>query len=276
MVSATKLSVIKATYQECLDKGMDSLRAINYIMLAHYNFYFKHPVKHILAYGNDYKTVKGEKMGVYTGILYLASHNNVVSNYTVCPNAELAGCADACLYTAGRGRYQKVQAGRMRKTLVYILDKDMFFMLLGEDMRRGANRATSLGYDFAVRLNGTSDIDWGSTPAKKLAKKYKAYMYDYTKIVERALKHPKGYHLTVSYSQHNAAYQAKIERAMQQDTKLNVAVVFRKELPDTFLGRKVINGDESDVRFKDKRGVIVGLKAKGKARQDYSGFVVDI
>ena len=55
---------------------------------------------------------------------------------------------------------------------------------------------------------------------------------------------------------------------------MNVAVVFRKELPATYLGRKVINGDETDLRFLDEKNVIVGLKAKGKAKKDMSGFVV--
>ena len=56
---------------------------------------------------------------------------------------------------------------------------------------------------------------------------------------------------------------------------VNLVVVFRKELPDVFAGRKVINGDESDLRFLDQTGVVVGLKAKGKARKDTSGFVID-
>ena len=55
---------------------------------------------------------------------------------------------------------------------------------------------------------------------------------------------------------------------------MNVAVVFRKELPETYLGRKVVNGDETDLRFFDEKNVIVGLKAKGKAKKDMSGFVV--
>ena len=57
---------------------------------------------------------------------------------------------------------------------------------------------------------------------------------------------------------------------------INVAVVFRNaELPKTWLGIKVINGDKHDLRFKDTKGCIVGLKAKGKAKKDKSGFVVD-
>ncbi len=55
---------------------------------------------------------------------------------------------------------------------------------------------------------------------------------------------------------------------------INVAVVFKDKLPAEFLGFPVIDGDISDTRFLDSQGVIVGLKAKGKAKQDTSGFVV--
>jgi len=57
---------------------------------------------------------------------------------------------------------------------------------------------------------------------------------------------------------------------------VNVAVVFRnKILPETYLGYKVINGDKTDLRFLDEKGVIVGLYAKGKATKDTTGFVID-
>ena len=53
----------------------------------------------------------------------------------------------------------------------------------------------------------------------------------------------------------------------------NVAVVFRNQLPKTWNGVKVVNGDESDLRFLDKKGVVVGLIEKGLAKQDETGFV---
>jgi hypothetical protein len=48
------------------------------------------------------------------------------------------------------------------------------------------------------------------------------------------------------------------------------------EIPSSYKGFEVVNGDESDLRFLDKKGVIVGLKAKGKGRQDKSGFVIHL
>jgi hypothetical protein len=82
---------------------------------------------------------------------------------------------------------------------------------------------------------------------------------------------PENYHLTVSYSEANQAYAEKVKQ-----TRHNIAVVFRdKQLPAEYLGRKVINGDKTDLRFLDPSGVVVGLYAKGPAKKDYSGFVID-
>ena len=55
----------------------------------------------------------------------------------------------------------------------------------------------------------------------------------------------------------------------------NVAVVFRNQLPKTWKGFEVVNGDDTDLRFLDKRGVVVGLIEKGKAKKDESGFVLE-
>ena len=49
--------------------------------------------------------------------------------------------------------------------------------------------------------------------------------------------------------------------------------MFRNQLPKTWKGYEVVNGDESDLRFLDKRGVVVGLIEKGMAKKDETGFV---
>ena len=99
--------------------------------------------------------------------------------------------------------------------------------------------------------------------------------YDYTKIVKRAYADlPPNYHLTLSYSEADEEYAEEVLMAVA-DTGVNAAVVFRDRLPDTFKGFRVIDGDKDDLRFLDPKGVVVGLKAKGKAKQDKSGFVID-
>ena len=97
--------------------------------------------------------------------------------------------------------------------------------------------------------------------------------YDYTKIFKRDVSKIKNYSLTWSYSQANTWYSDHYKTAIKNG--LNIAVVFRKDLPKEFLNLKVINGDKDDLRFLDPKNVVVGLKAKGKARKDNSGFVIN-
>ena len=101
--------------------------------------------------------------------------------------------------------------------------------------------------------------------------------YDYTKVLGRtkALQ-LKNYHLTFSVAENN---DADAWKALAQGYNLAVVLrVKRKEpKPKFWSGYPVIDGDKSDVRFKDpKHGHIVALFPKGKARFDTSGFVRDI
>ena len=123
------------------------------------------------------------------------------------------------------------------------------------------------------RLNLTSDLAWESQKFNgvKLMEIFpNTQFYDYTKIPTRKVSHIKNYHLTWSYSEANNKYAKLFDKV-----QCNKAVVFRKELPETFKGLKVINGDKHDMRFLDEPNVVVGLLAKAKAKKDYSGFVVD-
>ena len=225
-----------------------------------------------LAIGNNTKTIKSDKGGEYlTAILYLAPADTV-EGVNLCPTAELAGCKSACLYSAGRGAFSNVQAARIRKTIAFRDNPVAFVDTLADDIRKAQRKAGKLGVKLAVRLNGTSDIAWenqlGSNGLSLMDAFPETQFYDYTKLPTR--KAPANYHLTASYSASNAKYARKAAA-----TKHNLAVVFRDALPAEYLGRKVVNGDKDDLRFLDPRGVVVGLLAKGKAKRDNSGFVVD-
>ena len=123
-------------------------------------------------------------------------------------------------------------------------------------------------------MNGTSDLDWDGIAPSLVAHGESLGMerYDYTKVPGRRKRVRASYSVTFSLSATNDR-----EAGQWLRDGGNVAVVFRKALPATFTidgeTRPVINGDESDLRFLDDSGVIVGLKAKGKARKDTSGFV---
>lgn len=228
------------------------------------------------------KTVKGEKLGYLTGILYLAPAFESVpfGGKDLCPFAS-KGCAAACLFTAGRGRFKEIREARIAKTLYYFKHRREFMEDLVLSIARVVRKAKRLGYLPVVRLNGTSDIAWESIKheGRTIFEHFPNVQFmDYSKIPARAKRFhagnlPPNYHLTFSRSESNAETVADIVA----NTKTNVAVVFdSKTLPATYLGREVINGDEHDLRFTDKQGVIVGLSAKGKAKKDGSGFVVTV
>ena len=238
----------------------------------------------ILGIGNDAKTKKGEKLGVDTGILYLAPASNATpKGETLCDNATKAKCLKACLFTAGRGRMSCVEMARLYKTLWMLQDPATFMFYLAEEIEAHAAKSERNGRKFAVRLNGTSDVDW-SYLALRLPH---VQFYDYTKNVERCGNMPANYHLTASYSEASQDYALSVLDAVMRG--FNAAVVFRdrataeKAMRDGFKGLRVLDGDEHDVRYLDPRatvpgeaGYIVALYAKGAAKTDRTGFVVDI
>lgn len=216
---------------------------------------------------NNPKTLKSNKGGYLTGILHLKP------DYEVCPSAS-KGCMAGCLNTAGRGGINMTQQARARRTVMYKNQHDAFMFLLVEDITKLRNRAVKKGLTVCIRLNGTSDILWeydDGCHGKNIFELFPdVQFYDYTPNERRMGNTPPNYHLTFSKKEDNdAAVQRVIEAGH------NVAVVFRKALPPIYMGKRVINGDDSDLRFLDDSNVVVGLAAKGKAKKDMTGFVVD-
>jgi len=212
----------------------------------------------------NFKTEKGEKAGYFTGILHLAPFK--LSGKNVCPKAS-DGCVKSCLNTAGHGRYSNVQNARKNRTLRYFNDREGFLNDLRGDIQTIVRRAKKNGLIPAIRINGTSDLP---ALAIKMAGEFPdVQFYDYSKIVKTGDKVlPKNYHLTFSRSENNEG-----EVLPMVKKGFNVAVVFDK-LPKTYKGIKVVTGDDNDLRFLDKKGVIIGLTPKGRGRSDKSGFVV--
>jgi len=223
----------------------------------------------LLSTGNP-KLLKGEKKGYLSFILHLAPAK--VSGYETCPK-RTDGCTAACLNTAGRGGMFKkgettnaIQQARIRKTKMFFETRDDFLQQLEADIRLGIKQAEKKGMIPCFRLNGTSDIAWEKYGI--MEKFPNVQFYDYTKMRNRKVAHLKNYHLTFSKADGN-----DIDVRLAASSGMNVAAVFHN-VPETYIGRTVINGDETDLRFLDPKGVVVGLKAKGKAKKDTSGFVV--
>ena len=230
--------------------------------------------KNLLSKGNT--NAKTSKNSLKTFILYLAPHKQNDKNVNICPMAS-KGCISACLYTAGRGKFSNVQSARINKTNFYIYDKEMFVLKLASEIIKETNKAKKNKEKIAFRLNGTSDIDFIYL-LQKYAQlniedlKENAVFYDYTKILGKVKKYKNytNYHLTFSRAEDNNS----IAEAALNDGA-NVAIVFRNGLPRFWRGYKVIDGDTSDILMVYNKNVILGLKAKGEAKKDKSGFVVD-
>ena len=229
----------------------------------------------ILNQGN-HKTIKGEKYGWKTYGIHLSP--NTVSGYNVCSDAT-QGCIDACLDTAGRGAMPSVQTARTNKTRRFFEDREGFMTDLWKEVKSAVKSATRKELKFCMRPNLTSDLPWELIKHKgeTLINAFNpCRFYDYTKSLKRFARFlngelPENYHLTFSRSE-ETTNQLVIALCKSGG---NVAVVFRKRLPDTWLGVEVLDGDKSDLRFQDKAGCIVGLVEKGLAKKDITGFVVE-
>jgi hypothetical protein len=233
----------------------------------------------LLSTGNP-KVLKGIKQGYNTYILHLAPAT--LSGHNTCPKAT-EGCKSACLNTAGRGGMFKkgeftnmIQEARIRKTKLFYDNRQEFMRLLVKDIELAIKQSAKLGLIPVFRLNGTSDISFEKYEVDGFANIFARFpevqFYDYTKVLGRKVNNISNYHLTFSAADGN---DADVYTAIQQG--YNIATVFgiKKTLPmpETFNGLPVYNGDESDLRFLDPKGVVVGLYAKGKAKKDITGFV---
>lgn len=229
------------------------------------------PKKLLSPGATNAKTKKNE---IKTFILYLMPYNQNSEGRNLCPHAS-KGCAAACLVSAGRGSFSNVIKARVNKTELFVKNKLAFLNKLADEITQETHKAKKGGYRVAFRLNGTSDVDF-----IYMLKKYgfldietlipHAVFYDYTKNIQKAIRykaHP-NYTVTFSRAEDNAV---KTELAIRHG--VNVAAVFN-QLPNTWKGVDVVDGDKSDLQMLKYNGVILGLKAKGSARKDTTGFTI--
>lgn len=232
----------------------------------------KFGIKYFGAVGTNSKTLKSDKKTEYlTFISYLAPSDQS-GKYNVCPFAS-EGCRNACLFTAGRGQQKSVKEARIRRTNFWFEHREAFKTCLFDEIDKHYKHCVKIGKRAAARINGTSDIILERMYPELFEWFKDVQFYDYSPNMHRFMptwKLPKNYHLTFSKKEDN---DDAIDKIIKVNPKINIAVVF-DELPKKYLGRRVINGDDYDARFLDPPGVIVGLKQKGDAKKDTSGFVV--
>ena len=198
---------------------------------------------------------------------------SMMPNDKLCPMRHSAGCAEPCLVTSGMGGvYPSVNASRQAKTDWFMNDRAGFLEQLKREMHNFIKTCAKQGKLPVFRLNTISDIPW-ERHLDMAGEFAGAVFLDYTKIASRLGKVPSNYHLIFSYSA-KVDYAKQVAIAMKSNAP--VSVVFRGKFPKTFLGKPVIDGDASDIVNAQKHGFIVGLKAKGKARNDVGNpFIVN-
>jgi hypothetical protein len=228
----------------------------------------------ILSIGQDAKTVKGEKLGFRTAIVYLAPFN--LSGFNVCRCAS-KGCIDLCLNTSGMGIFDNVQQPRIQKTKRLFEHRAEFLAQLIQELTKFVAKCAKDRVTPAVRLNGTSDLDWHHEELGNIPSLFPTVQfYDYTKVGSRMAHFvdsqkngtrtfPKNWHLTFSRSESN---EETCIRFLAQGATVSVVFDTKKgeSLPKYWEGFPVIDGDEHDARFTDRPGHVVGLRAKGKAK----------
>jgi hypothetical protein len=219
------------------------------------------------------KIQKGTKMGYLSFILHLAPAT--LSGKETCPKRTV-GCTAACLNTAGRGGMFKkgentnmIQKARIRKTNYFFDNRDAFMTDLANDINKAIRFATKQGLTPVFRLNGTSDLSFEKyeVPGYAGMNIFEIFkdiqFYDYTKVLGRKVKHLENYHLTFSKADGN---DSDVAEALLQG--MSVVAVYDA------IPAGVPSADETDLRFLDPKGIMLGLKAKGRAKKDYSGFVI--
>jgi SPX domain protein involved in polyphosphate accumulation len=163
-----------------------------------------------------------------------------------------------------------VQKARIRRTKYFFENRNAFMLDLAHDITNAYKLARKHNLTPVIRLNGTSDLSWEKyiVPGfnRTLFEVFNyIQFYDYTKVLGRKVKHIPNYHLTFSRAENN---EADCDEARRQG--MNVATVY-----DT-IPAGVYSAENDDLRFLDPQVGTIGLKAKGPAKKDYSGFVIRI
>jgi len=211
------------------------------------------------------KIKKSEK-----GSEYRIASLSMMPDNKICPSSKAAGCFASCLKSAGMGIFKNVIAGRQSRTDYWHSDQSAFIAQLLCEISNFRKLCIKQGKKPAIRLNTISDIAWEKYGIPQAFPDVK--FYDYTKRANRLGKTPSNYQLIFSYS---ARSQYKNQVTIALENSVPIAVVFNGDMPAQYMGRCVIDGDKSDLVNVDSGNVIIGLKAKGKAKKDDSGFVVN-
>ena len=209
--------------------------------------------------GSSIKVEKGESEGYYTAILYMQPADKVATR-TLCAAAVLFGCKDACLIGSGMLGMTTGQSADTRRTIIYLLDTERFFNMLKKEINAKHRKH---GDQLAIRLNGTTDIDFTDFIASMPHIRF----YDYCKVYARVLKNTlSNYDLTFSGSAFSEKTINMTARAVNAGHRVAIAFNTGERKGEFNMPTDLADFDSTDLRFTDDR-VLGGLKCKGGNRQ---------
>lgn len=233
------------------------------------------------AGASNLKIEKSQGTGKYKAAIMHLLPSDLSGLINTCPMAS-EGCKATCLNKAGHGERPAVQEGRYRRTRWLQEYPQAFLAWLSHEITKFKEVCLKEGMKPAIRLNGTSDMAWERISPWLFTDHPEVQFYDYTKIhtrfkddVDTNFGLPANYKLTLSRSEDNET-QA-LDHLWRGGT---VAVVYKVDkkhyIPNKWHDFNVIDGDKHDFRFMDPAYSVVGLKAKGRAQKDTTGFVLRV
>lgn len=232
-------------------------------------------IKNLLSEGMS--NAKTSKNSEKTFILYMAPYTQNKYKANLCPKAT-EGCSAACLFSAGRGRFDSVKNARINKANYFLEERYNFLQQLAAEILKQYAKAKRLGYRVNFRLNGTTDINffyllqkYASLDVESLQDA--ATFYDYTKVLSYIKQHGHKANVwyTFSRSEHN---NTECRAALEMGA--NVSLVYKGTMPSHIWGSALYDGDASDDAMIGRQSTIFALKAKGEAKHDATGFVIDL
>ena len=234
---------------------------------AHANWHYLTAINTPLVNVNSStKIEKGKKLSIYTAILYLKPAD-MIATTTLCAGAELFDCKNGCLESSGQLGMQTGDNAKIKRTICLLLEPIRFESELRREIVR---HHTKYGDNLAVRLNGTSDLDFTALIRSLPAVQF----YDYTKIYQRVRSNSlPNYDLTFSGSAANNKSVAITARAIRSGYRTVLAINTAETKGEYLLPYHLnliplVNMDDTDVRFKDPKNAVGVLKRKGSNKRE--------
>lgn len=217
------------------------------------------------------------------------------ADFTTCPDSS-PGCRACCVVSASaQAQLDSVKLARVRKTVFLQTHRAEFIRILKAEIQTAADLASYYGFRVRFRLNVDSSIPWHSEEYGEIPQSFPDLeFYDYHPL--KALNSRKHWRLSdlpsnlrICWSRKESDSWEAVESAVADLQTVAVVIhddrpgragrgAYNQQLPRFVelpsLGRwPVIDGDHSDDRTTDPRGLIVGLRLKARSDEIRSAAI---